>query len=305
MRSSKYRDSDKPDLQFALGYPPKSDKLRLCSGTVLQREVTERERRRLEREWKREKELTSKSSKITSSSDAMDTDEEGKHTQNILARVNRQQEDDKLATRLVEISSTKEPEHSTEDTQEDSDLDTTILENLKIPGKFSDDLMVKEGMGEPLGEIDIDLQRSFTRTLRHGTPPPSLGISPTTTELTFGLSKSLENMSLNPSDEERELRTDLGMGYTNNEFYLPIAGCPSVTELEPQLTDQLTLKDNRSQLLHIPFWHHTYYTTSYLIDDVTGELYACHQGELIAIKEQGYLQKEMAKEEYLNSRGKG
>ena len=127
MRSSKYRDSEKPDLQFTLGYPSESDKLRLCSGTVLQREVTERERR-LERERKREKELTSKSSKITSSSNAMDTDEAGKHTRNILARLNRQQEDDKLATRLVEISSTKEPEHSTEDTQEDSDLDTTFLE---------------------------------------------------------------------------------------------------------------------------------------------------------------------------------
>ena len=161
----------------------------------------------------------------------MDTDEAGKHTQNILIRVNRQQEDDKLATRLVEISSTKESEHCTEDTQEDSDLDTTILENLKIPGRFSDDLMVREELGEPLGEIDADLQRSFTRTLRHGTPPPSLGISPT--KLTFGLSKSLENMSLNPSDKKRELRTDLGMGYTNNKFYLPIAGCPSVSELEP------------------------------------------------------------------------
>ena len=100
-------------------------------------------------------------------------------------------------------------------------------------------------------------------------------------------------------------RTDLGIGYANNEFYLPIAGCPSVSELEPQLTNQLTLKGNKAKLLHIPLWHHTYYTSSYLIDDVTGELYACHQGELIAIKEQGYLQKEMAEEEYLNNRGKG
>ena len=43
----------------------------------------------------------------------------------------------------------------------------------------------------------------------------------------------------------------------------------------------------------------------YLIDDITGELYACHQGELIVIKEQGYLQKEMAEEEYLNGQEKG
>ena len=78
-----------------------------------------------------------------------------------------------------------------------------------------------------------------------------------------------------------------------------------MSELEPQLTNQLTLKGNRAKLLHVPLWHHTYYTSSYLIDVVTGELYACHQGELIAIKEQGYLQKEMAEEEYLNSQGKG
>ena len=31
----------------------------------------------------------------------------------------------------------------------------------------------------------------------------------------------------------------------------------------------------------------------------------CHQGELIAIKEQGYLQEEKAEEEYLNSQRKG
>ena len=103
-------------------------------------------------------------------------------------------------------------------------------------------------------------------------------------------------MSLNPSGERGEVRTNLGMGYTNNEFYLLIAGCPSVSELEPQLTNQLTLKGNRAKLLHVPLWHYTYYTSSYLIIDVTGELYACHQGELIAIKEQGYLQKEMAEE---------
>ena len=106
----------------------------------------------------------------------MDTDEAGKHTQNILARVNRQQEDDELATRLVEISLTKEPEHSTEDTQEDSDLDTTALDNLKMSRRFSGDLMPRGRLGEPLGEIDVELQRSFTRILRHGTPPPTLGI---------------------------------------------------------------------------------------------------------------------------------
>ena len=50
MKSTKFRDSEKPDLQFALGYPSETDKLRLKSGTVLQREVTKRERRRLGRQ---------------------------------------------------------------------------------------------------------------------------------------------------------------------------------------------------------------------------------------------------------------
>ena len=86
------------------------------------------------------------------------------------------------------------------------------------------------------------------------------------------LSKSLENMSLNPSVEKMEVRSDLGIGYTNNEIYLPIAGYPSVSELELQLTNQLTLKGNRAKLLHVSLWHHTYYTSMYLINDTTGEL---------------------------------
>ena len=304
MKSTKFRDSDKPDLQFTLGYPSETDKIRLQSGTVLQREVTERERRRLERQKKREKELTSKLNKVPSSSDAMDTDEAGKHTQNILTRVTRQQEVDELTSRLVEISSSKPPENSMEDTLEDSDIDTTILDNINTSQWFTGVLRQDKGLVEPTGGVDAELQRSLARTLRHGTPPPTLGISPTTTKLTFRLSKSLENMSLSPSGERMEARSDLGMGYANNEFPLPIAGCPSVSELELQLTNQLTLKGNRAKLLHVPLWHHTYYTSSYLIEDITGELYACHHGELIAIKEWGYLQKEMAEEEYLNSQGK-
>ena len=270
MKSTKFRDSEKPDLQFTLGYPSETDKLRLRSGRVLQREVTERERRRLGREKKRKKELTSKLNKVTSSSDAMDTDKAGKHTQNILAEVNRQQEVDELTSRLVEISSNKPSEHSTEDTLEDSDMDTTVLDNIITSKRLSGVLRQDEGLVEPTGGVDVELQRSLARTLRHGTAPPALGISPTMTKLTFGLSKSLENMSLNPSGEKIEVRSDLGIGYTNNEFYLPIAGCPSVSELESQLTDQLTLKGNRAKLLHVPLWHHTYYTSMYLIDDIMG-----------------------------------
>ena len=49
----------------------------------------------------------------------------------------------------------------------------------------------------------------------------------------------------------------------------------------------------------MPLWNHTYYTSMYLIDDMTREIYACHQDEIIAIKKQAYLQKEIAEEKYL------
>ena len=52
MKSTKFRDSEKPDLEFSLGYPLETDKLQLRSGTVLQREVTGREK---EEDWKESK----------------------------------------------------------------------------------------------------------------------------------------------------------------------------------------------------------------------------------------------------------
>ena len=50
MKSTKLTDSEKPDLQFTLRYPSETDILRLRSGTMLQREITDRERRKLDRE---------------------------------------------------------------------------------------------------------------------------------------------------------------------------------------------------------------------------------------------------------------
>ena len=58
----------------------------------------------------------------------MDTDEASRHTQNILDRVNKQQEVDELTSRMVEISSNK-PENSTEETLEDSHMETIVLDN--------------------------------------------------------------------------------------------------------------------------------------------------------------------------------
>ena len=88
----------------------------------------------------------------------------------------------------MEISSSKPPEHSAEDTLEDSDMDTTVLDNINTSERFSGVHGQDNWLVEPRGGVNVDLQRSFTRTLRHGTPPPAFGISPTTTKLTFGLS---------------------------------------------------------------------------------------------------------------------
>ena len=202
---------------------------------------------------------------------------------------------------MVEISSIKPPEDSTEETLEGSDMDTTVVDKegslVKSLGAVQRDGELKTLSDDGSG----NLQRSVVRTLRYGTPPPTLSIGSITTKLMFRLSRSLDNMNSTVTDDMMTNRSGLGLGYINNEFYLPIAGCPGVSELEPQLTDQLTLKGNKPKLLHVPLWNHTYYTNTYMIDDVPGELYACHQDELIAIKEQGYLQKEMADKKYLHS----
>ena len=52
MKPTKLRNPDKPDLQFTLQYPTETDKLRLRSGALVPREISDRERRRLEHERK-------------------------------------------------------------------------------------------------------------------------------------------------------------------------------------------------------------------------------------------------------------
>ena len=179
MKSTKFRDTEKPDLQFALRYLSETDKLRLRSGTVLQREVTDRERRRLVREQKREKERASKTRRVTSSSEAMDTDEASRHTQSILSRVTQQQELDKLTSRTVEIPSNKTPENSTEEILEESDMDTTVLDINRWPERVLNISRQNQELINPSEDRGEDLQQSLARTLRYGTPPPTLGISPT------------------------------------------------------------------------------------------------------------------------------
>ena len=185
-------------------------------------------------------------------------------------------------------------------------METTVLGTRRQTTGSLNVVGLEWELGDLMEGVGDNLQRSWAWTLRFGTPPPILGISPTSTKITFGLSRSLENMSLDPLNIRTDVWTDLGMGYANNEFYLPIVGCPSVSELEPQLTDKLTLKGNRAKLLHVPLWNRLYFTNLYMIDDVTGEIYACHQDEIIAIKEHHIYEKKWLKKNIWKvSQGKG
>ena len=57
-------------------------------------------------------------------------------------------------------------------------MDTAISDNINTSKRFTGVLRQDEGLVEPTGGVDAELQRSLARTLRHGIPPPSLGISP-------------------------------------------------------------------------------------------------------------------------------
>ena len=99
----------------------------------------------------------------------MDTDEAGRHTQSILNRVNRQQEMDEVTPRLVEISSSKPAENSSEHTLKDSDMETTILETVSASKGLSGIIRQEERLEEPSGGADHGEHRSLAQTLRHGT----------------------------------------------------------------------------------------------------------------------------------------
>ena len=126
-------NKDKIKLQFHLKYPdPKDlDKLRLRSGTALQRGMSERDRRKLTRDAHRGRTTSLSPRRVTSSSDAMDTDEASRRTRNILSRMRAQSLSpvDKGPTKAFPTSTVKkeESESDTESTAVESDFNTTVL----------------------------------------------------------------------------------------------------------------------------------------------------------------------------------
>ena len=87
-------------------------------------------------------------------------------------------------------------------------MDTTMLGTNRQSGSPLNISWLDGDLGDPSEGADENLQRSLARTFRFGTRQPILGISPTTTKLTFGLSRSLENMSLDPLNSSLETKPD-------------------------------------------------------------------------------------------------
>ena len=100
------------------------------------------------------------------------------------------------------------PENSDDETLGESDMDTTVLGTNRQSGSSLNIFGLDQDLGDPSEGVDENLQRSLARTLRFGTPPPTLRISPMTTKLMFGLYKSLENMNLDPLSSRLETRPD-------------------------------------------------------------------------------------------------
>ena len=132
--------------------------------------------------------MASKTKRVTSSFEARDNDEASRHKQSILSTVNQQQEFDQLTSRTAEIPSNKTPEESADETLGESDMDMTVLDIDRLSDRFLSISGKNQVLGDQTEGAGRVLERNLSQTLRYGTPPPSLGITPTTTKLTFGLS---------------------------------------------------------------------------------------------------------------------
>ena len=77
--------------------------------------------------------------------------------------------------------------------------------------------------------------------------------------------------------------------YTHGDLFLPIPGAPSINDLEPEETLQLTTHGNRVKIVTIKLWGPKYQTDRFMIDDLTGKIYAVREGGINVIKEQAFL----------------
>ena len=130
-RGKDNKDKIKPQFHLKYSDPKDLDKLRLRSGAVLQRGMSERDRRKLIRDtcWGRTTSLSPR--RVTSSSDAMDMDEASRRTRNILSRMRTQSLSpvEKGPIKAFPTSTIKKEksESDNESTAVESDLNTTVL----------------------------------------------------------------------------------------------------------------------------------------------------------------------------------
>ena len=89
--------------------------------------------------------------------------------------------------------------------------------------------------------------------------------------------------------------------YVDNDFYLPLPGCPLLSSLDPERTDKLTLRGNRAKMIRIGMWASMYATSRFLIDDQTGEIYKVLGDDLALIREFGVLNEEEARKQFQKS----
>ena len=83
---------------------------------------------------------------------------------------------------------------------------------------------------------------------------------------------------------------------THRDLYLPIPRCLSLNQLEPIELENLTLWGNCAKMIKILTLQPKYRAEYYIVDDITGKMYAHTAEGLVAIKEQAYLDQNVALE---------
>ena len=166
------RDKEKPAGQFRVHHnnPADLDKLSLRSGTNVQREMSNRDRRKMMRDKRRTRSRSA--TRLTSSTDPMDTDEAARITRNLLSGT---------GTR-----SSRRASSDGDDTIVGSDLDQTVLEKKSQEEKRKPDgtkgLRNIEPTKEPTGRPALNTSNIFQ---------DKVPLEERSIRLTFGLSPSL------------------------------------------------------------------------------------------------------------------
>ena len=114
-------------------------------------------------------------------------------------------------------------------------------------------------------------------------------------KLMYGVSPTLdgETKTVDPFLTENVKGEDLP-DYTHGDLYLPIPGTLSINDLEPGETLQLTALGNRAKVVMIKLWRSKYQTERFMVDDLTGEIYAIKEKGIDVIKEQAFLDQKLS-----------